>query len=463
MTYDGCNLSLVSSDPNSVTMPAKFYEQNGYLFISIDEPDVQLHETWLDCGGGTVESWPNLPAVITPVHNCMGVPPEPSHVGLTVVGAIVNSAEPGRVQTAPLTTCQNLGISVTTAGELTGTDADTDQDGISDRDEDALGTDKYDPDTDGDFLQDGYEMSLGTDPLDRDSDDGGVRDDREVLIDHSDPTSAADDVPLDYKIYWQALANKAASDYKSAKKYGDATKGYYHQVLNLVCSASGVSVSRPASASAMKKCASMRRAVGAPYGRWAGDFPWEVFRSFLPTVDSDEIKANGKKAQRLGEALCLMAASSLGPIAGVQCHRHLDDIGFSVAGTVHATHHLYPNFVKHAERITESAAGGLYLQLGILRGNLKVMRHQHHLLFSNAVVPGFDAVNEVSGVYKWIAKKFVPFAASCERERAIREGVRDVLGKSRGDQVYAKVSTSDDESTVSSKKCGLWMKASHLL
>ena len=200
----------------------------------------------------------------------------------------------------------------------------------------------------------------------------------------------------------------AAADYDVAKGYGAATKGYYHQVLNLVCSAAGVSELRPAGPTAMKYCPAMADAVGTGYGEWAGDFPYEVFGSFLPTVDDEEIARTGKQAKRLGHALCGMATTVLGPVAGFQCERQLDDIGFSIAGTVHAAHHLYPNFVRHAARIIRSADGGTRLQIGILTDNMTVMREQHHLLFSKAVKPGFDSVHEVSGVYKWIARSSFP-------------------------------------------------------
>ena len=340
---------------------------------------------------------------------------------------------------------------------------DSDQDGVVDIAEDAMGTDKSNPDTDSDFLNDGQELQLGTDPLDRDSDHGGVRDDREVLIDHTNPKEASDDLPMDYEVYWHGLVDTAAADYKLAKSFGGATKGYYHQILNLVCSAAGVSKARPAGASAMKSCAAMRAAVGPDYGTWAGDFPYEVFRSFLPTVDRSEIQATKKKALILGHSMCAAAAGALGPVAGVDCERHLDDIGFSVAGTLHATHHLYPNFVKYAERVTASADGGTHLQIGILTRNVEVMRRQHHALFAKAVVPGFEAVNEVSGVYKWIAQKFVPFAASCERENAIRDAMRKTLGKAKGDRTYASTDPHNQGDIVTAKKCRVWMKASHLI
>jgi len=43
-------------------------------------------------------------------------------------------------------------------------DSDSDNDGLSDKDEVALGTEVLNPDTDGDGLQDGYEVQNGTDP-----------------------------------------------------------------------------------------------------------------------------------------------------------------------------------------------------------------------------------------------------------------------------------------------------------
>jgi len=57
---------------------------------------------------------------------------------------------------------------------------DSDGDGLTDADEDVLGTDPLDPDSDDDGLTDGDEVALGTDPLDADSDDDGLTDGDEV-------------------------------------------------------------------------------------------------------------------------------------------------------------------------------------------------------------------------------------------------------------------------------------------
>ncbi len=70
---------------------------------------------------------------------------------------------------------------------------DGDGDGLTDMDEDTLGTDPADADTDDDTLSDGEEvLQLETDPLDDDSDGGGLDDGTEVGR-GSDPNDAADD------------------------------------------------------------------------------------------------------------------------------------------------------------------------------------------------------------------------------------------------------------------------------
>jgi hypothetical protein len=57
---------------------------------------------------------------------------------------------------------------------------DTDEDGLSDVREAALGTDPNNPDTDGDGLLDGDEVTRGTSPFDTDSDHDGLTDSAEV-------------------------------------------------------------------------------------------------------------------------------------------------------------------------------------------------------------------------------------------------------------------------------------------
>jgi len=67
-------------------------------------------------------------------------------------------------------------------------DVDSDDDGLPDGQEIAIGTDPFDPDTDDDGLNDGQEVEVhGTDPLDADSDDDGLSDGDEVNVHGTDP------------------------------------------------------------------------------------------------------------------------------------------------------------------------------------------------------------------------------------------------------------------------------------
>jgi hypothetical protein len=71
-------------------------------------------------------------------------------------------------------------------------DADSDDDLLEDGAEVALGTDPLDPDTDDDDLGDGEEVAMATDPLDADSDDDGLSDGTESVI-GTDPLDADSD------------------------------------------------------------------------------------------------------------------------------------------------------------------------------------------------------------------------------------------------------------------------------
>lgn len=76
-------------------------------------------------------------------------------------------------------------------GEGTGMKKDSDKDGISDKEEKALGTDPKNSDTDDDGLLDGEEIKLGTDITNPDSDQDGFLDGAEVESGY-DPNSKPD-------------------------------------------------------------------------------------------------------------------------------------------------------------------------------------------------------------------------------------------------------------------------------
>jgi thiol-disulfide isomerase/thioredoxin len=74
---------------------------------------------------------------------------------------------------------------------LKDTETDTDGDGLTDAEEEELGTDPENEDSDGDGLSDGEEEDIGSDPNDTDSDGDGYPDGAEVEA-GSDPTDEND-------------------------------------------------------------------------------------------------------------------------------------------------------------------------------------------------------------------------------------------------------------------------------
>ena len=68
-------------------------------------------------------------------------------------------------------------------------EGDEDGDGLTNAEEETLGTDKYKPDTDSDGLIDKYEVEVKTDPLKLDTDGDGLKDGSEIALD-MDPLKA---------------------------------------------------------------------------------------------------------------------------------------------------------------------------------------------------------------------------------------------------------------------------------
>jgi outer membrane protein OmpA-like peptidoglycan-associated protein len=72
--------------------------------------------------------------------------------------------------------------------------ADPDKDGLTNKEEQQLGTDPHNADTDGDGLSDGDEVNkYHTNPLNADSDGDGISDKDEVMQHHTDPNKADTD------------------------------------------------------------------------------------------------------------------------------------------------------------------------------------------------------------------------------------------------------------------------------
>lgn len=81
---------------------------------------------------------------------------------------------------------------------------DADDDGVSDEDEEDLGTDPDNKDSDGDRLEDGEELEAGTYPMDADTDGDGYLDGDEVAM-GSDPTDDEDGI---YEGFWPYYYDK---------------------------------------------------------------------------------------------------------------------------------------------------------------------------------------------------------------------------------------------------------------
>lgn len=112
------------------------------------------------------------------------------HLELDLLPVVGDGVEIASLDVVPL----SASASAPAGGIACGSTAlDTDGDGLTDAEEDTLGTDPRDADSDDDTLLDGPEVNThGTDPRDRDTDDGGVDDGTEVR-NGTDPTDATDD------------------------------------------------------------------------------------------------------------------------------------------------------------------------------------------------------------------------------------------------------------------------------
>jgi hypothetical protein len=92
---------------------------------------------------------------------------------------------------------------------------DNDGDGVSNKQEVLDGTNLYEADTDGDGLTDGQEKEYNTDPLLKDTDGSGVSDGIEVAL-GNDPTDPSDDAALGTDSDGDGLLDKFESDYPVA-------------------------------------------------------------------------------------------------------------------------------------------------------------------------------------------------------------------------------------------------------
>lgn len=94
-------------------------------------------------------------------------------------------------------------------------DADSDNDGLSDVEENSVySTNPDDPDSDDDQLNDGFEVGIGSNPLDSDTDDDGLEDGAEQNTHFSSPLLADTDSDLldDFEEVNEWMSNPALAD-----------------------------------------------------------------------------------------------------------------------------------------------------------------------------------------------------------------------------------------------------------
>lgn len=104
-------------------------------------------------------------------------------------------------------------LSGTTDG-IQDTEADLDQDGLTNLEEQTYGTDPLVPDTDGDGLTDKEEITAGSDPLNKDTDGDGLEDGSEILLgtDPNNPDSDGDGLADSVETYaGQNIENELAT------------------------------------------------------------------------------------------------------------------------------------------------------------------------------------------------------------------------------------------------------------
>lgn len=229
-------------------------------------------------------------------------------------------------------------------------------------------------------------------------------------------------------LLWGSVLDSAVRQYQDNRK--TAARGYYQQVLNLVCAAS---------LSPAKACKPMRPHYAVA---WAQDWIHAMFHSFLipyrATSVARKLAVQGASAGLA--ALVLVRFPFAIPIVQPR------NIGAALAGAAHFMYDLRPGFKTQTRRhlaqvkdlLGPAATGADLEEAAAIRSG--VLRCQHDTLFASAVVPGFRVVTASGGLSKLgglFAEKLVPFAAREWREHYVEAGLRKLLGTDRGKAVFA--------------------------
>jgi hypothetical protein len=227
---------------------------------------------------------------------------------------------------------------------------------------------------------------------------------------------------------WAGLVDSAKAQYELAKQYAPATKGYYGQVLNIVCAAARSS--DPA-------CAPMKP---YPTTAWAGPFIYSVFDAYLrdPNFAVNTTKAAAINAAAETYMKCKTCGPGLVKDLLVKTGSNAGDVASLVAGADHFVNNLEPAFDDYIATLIESTPEA------DVTAALQALRAEHKALFEYAVKPGFDVQarrHELSNSadVDWsptrIAKTAVPIAASLDREKSILNALTTKYGAAKAAQL----------------------------
>ena len=235
------------------------------------------------------------------------------------------------------------------------------------------------------------------------------------------------------QLNWRPLLDAAARHYLHNER--TRARGYFEQILNLVCAASR---------SPNPTCATMRLEYPrARLGRdiaWAQEWPYEVFvRFLLPYHPSTALDQLGTDA---GAVVLCRALRNKIPILVIKD----EDCGAVIVGALHFIQELRPQFELVTRRQLEDVRAllGPHASAGSVAGAALIrvgrIRAQHAGLFKWGVAPGFRKVAESGGVSRLgsaIATAIVPWGAESLREPAIRKSLSAMFGEPLGNTLYS--------------------------
>jgi hypothetical protein len=276
---------------------------------------------------------------------------------------------------------------------------------------------------------------------------------------------------------WEPLVRTAAEQFQVDLNTGvGVTRGFYNQILNIVCASA-----RNLDA----ECDPMSPLYAT--AQWAGDgwdctpqradcWIFNVFQAYLtgdtryadPAAETLAIEADAQAALKgyCDDAVAAGASLTdplLGLVGTAVCKylsKNAFDYAALYAGGMHFLHQLEPNFARMTAAVAEADALSP-TPVPTLYRDLQTIRQQHSDFINLAVLPGFDqvyAAGNLTALGKVIAQTTVPFAAQCFREDSVYASLANLYGKKDGANIYEAVTPASVGSLYASKRCKALLK-----